>query len=39
MISLAKPEIRDILKTGWTVVRGILELAIMLYVPQAPQAN
>jgi len=32
MISLEKPEIRNVLKIGWTVVRGILELAIMLYV-------
>jgi hypothetical protein len=32
MISLEKPEIRNVLKLGWTVVRGILELAIMLYV-------
>jgi hypothetical protein len=27
-----KPEIRNVLKIGWTVVRGILELAIMVYV-------
>ena len=32
MISLEKPEIRNLLKIGWTVVRGILELAIMVYV-------
>jgi len=32
MISLEKPEIRNVLKITWTVVRGILELAIMLYV-------
>jgi len=32
MISLEKPEINNIVKIGWTVVRGILELAIMLYV-------
>jgi len=32
MISLEKPEIRNVLKIGWTVVRGILELAIMVYV-------
>jgi hypothetical protein len=32
MISLQKPEIRNVLKIGWTVVRGILELAIMVYV-------
>jgi hypothetical protein len=29
MISLEKPEIRNVLKIGWTVLRGILELAIM----------
>jgi len=32
MISLEKPEISNVVKIGWTVVRGILELAIMLYV-------
>jgi hypothetical protein len=33
MISLEKkPEIRNVLKISWTVVRGILELAIMVYV-------
>src|SRR5262245_40324094 len=32
MISVEKPEIRNVLKIGWTIVRGILELAIMLYV-------
>jgi hypothetical protein len=26
------PEIRNVLKIGWTVARGILELAIMVYV-------
>jgi len=32
MIGILKPEILNILTIGWTVVRGILELAIMLYV-------
>src|SRR5262249_21363557 len=32
MISLEKPEIRNLLKIGWTVIRGVIELAIMLYV-------
>jgi hypothetical protein len=32
MIGIQKPEIRNVLKIGWTVVRGILELAIMVYV-------
>jgi len=32
MLGLEKPEIRNVLKIGWTVVRGILELAIMVYV-------
>ena len=30
--SIVKPEVRNVLKIGWTVVRGILELAIMVYV-------
>jgi len=32
MTGIVKPEIRNLLKIGWTVVRGILELAIMVYV-------
>jgi hypothetical protein len=32
MTGIVKPEIRNVLKGGWTVVRGILELAIMVYV-------
>src|SRR5260370_21063020 len=32
MNGILKPEIRNILKIGWTVARGILELAIMVYV-------
>jgi hypothetical protein len=32
MTGIVKPEIRNILQLGWTVVRGILELAIMVYV-------
>jgi len=32
MIGILKPEIRNILKIGWTFARGILELAIMVYV-------
>jgi hypothetical protein len=32
MNGIPKPEIRNILKIGWTVARGILELAIMVYV-------
>jgi hypothetical protein len=32
MIGIQKPEIRKVLKIGWTVARGILELAIMVYV-------
>jgi hypothetical protein len=32
MNGILKPEIRNVLKVGWTVVRGILELAIMVYV-------
>jgi hypothetical protein len=32
MNGIVKPEIRKVLKIGWTVVRGILELAIMVYV-------
>ena len=32
MTGIVKPEIRNVLKVGWTVVRGILELAIMVYV-------
>jgi hypothetical protein len=32
MNGIVKPEIRNVLKIGWTVVRGILELAIMVYV-------
>jgi len=27
-----KPEIRNVLQIGWTVVRGILELVILVYV-------
>jgi hypothetical protein len=30
--SIVKPEVRNILRIGWSVVRGILELAIMVYV-------
>src|SRR5262249_23573142 len=29
---IVKPEMRNALQIGWTVVRGILELAIMVYV-------
>jgi hypothetical protein len=32
MTGIVKPEIRNVLQIGWTVVRGILELAIMVYV-------
>jgi len=32
MNGILKPEIRNVLKIGWTVARGILELAIMVYV-------
>jgi hypothetical protein len=32
MTGIVKPEIRNILQFGWMVVRGILELAIMVYV-------
>jgi hypothetical protein len=32
MTGIVKPEIRNVLKVGWTVVRGFLELAIMVYV-------
>jgi len=32
MNGILKPEIRNALKIGWTVARGILELAIMVYV-------
>jgi hypothetical protein len=32
MTGIVKPEIRNILQLGWTVVRGVLELAIMVYV-------
>jgi hypothetical protein len=32
MNGLVKPEIRNVLKIGWTVVRGILELALVVYV-------
>ena len=32
MTGIVKPEIRNVLQIGWTVVRGILELAIMIYV-------
>jgi len=30
--SIVKPETRNVLQIGWTAVRGILELAIMVYV-------
>ena len=30
MNGILKPEIRNVLKIGWTVARGILELAIMV---------
>jgi hypothetical protein len=32
MTGIVKPEIRNGLQIGWTVVRGILELAILVYV-------
>src|SRR5215831_11998166 len=32
MIGIENPKIWNVLKTGWTVARGILELAIMVYV-------
>jgi hypothetical protein len=32
MTGMVKPEIRNVLQIGWTVVRGILELAILIYV-------
>ena len=32
MTGIVKPEIRNVLQIGWTVVRGILELAIMVYI-------
>jgi hypothetical protein len=32
MTGTGKPEIRNVLQIGWTVVRGILELAILIYV-------
>ncbi|HMF22541.1 MAG TPA: hypothetical protein VKG24_10490 [Pseudolabrys sp.] len=32
MNGILKPKIRNILKTVWTVARGIIELAIMVYV-------
>jgi hypothetical protein len=32
MNGILKPEIRNVLQIGWTVLRGLLELAIMLYV-------
>jgi hypothetical protein len=32
MTGIVKLEIRNVLKVGWPVVRGILELAIMVYV-------
>jgi len=32
MTGIVKPEIRNVLQIGWTVVRGILELAILVYV-------
>jgi len=32
MTGIVKPEIRNVLRIGWTAVRGILELAIMVYV-------
>ena len=35
MNGILKPEIRNVLKIGWTVVRGVLELAIMVYVLEA----
>jgi hypothetical protein len=32
MTGIIKPEIRNVLQIGWTVVRGILEIAILVYV-------
>ena len=32
MTGTGKPEIRNVLQMGWTVVRGLLELAILIYV-------
>jgi hypothetical protein len=32
MTGIVKPEIRNVLQIGWAVVRGILELAIMVYI-------
>jgi len=32
MIGIVKPEIKNRLKIGWTVIRGTLEVAIMVYV-------
>ena len=32
MAGIVKPEVRNVLQIGWTVGRGILELAIMVYV-------
>jgi hypothetical protein len=32
MTGIVKPEIRNVLQIGWTVARGILELAILVYV-------
>ena len=32
MTGIVKPEIRNVLQIGWTAVRGILELAIMVYI-------
>src|SRR6201988_3028403 len=32
MTGLVNRELRNVLRVGWTVVRGILELAIMVYV-------
>jgi hypothetical protein len=32
MTGIVKPEIRNVLQIGWMVVRGILELAIMVYI-------
>ena len=31
MTGIVKPEIRNVLQIGWTVVRGILELVILVY--------
>ena len=32
MTGIVKPEIRNVLQIGWTVVGGIFELAIIVYV-------